>query len=180
MKRLTIGAMVLVAGLAAAKCGGDDDSPGGPTGPSNTGPVVFTAQLSAANEVPPITSAESGGRGTATVTMNVPRDTAGNPTGPGTITFVVQLSGLPPGTPVILGHIHTGAAGTTGGVIVNTDLSAAAPLVLADGTANVTFADKQVTVGNAQAIYSNPAGHYVNFHSVNHPGGVVRGQLVRQ
>lgn len=177
MKRLTIGAMVLVAGLTAARCGGGNNN--NPTGPSTTGPVLFSAQLSAANEVPPIASAERDGRGTATMTMNVPRDAAGNPSGPGTISFAVQLSGLPPGTPVILGHIHTGAAGVNGGVIVSTDLSTAAPLLLVDGTANVTFNDKQVSAANAQAIYANPSGHYVNFHSFNHPGGVVRGQMVR-
>jgi hypothetical protein len=176
MKRLTIGAMVLAAGLAAAKCGGSNNPP---AGPSSTGPIVFTAQLTAANEVPPIASNEQNGRGTATLTMNVPRDAAGVPTGAGTVTFVVQLSGLPPGTPIILGHIHTGASGVNGPFIVNTDLSATAPLVAADGSLNVTFSDKPVTAANAQAIYANPGGHYVNFHSVQHPGGVVRGQMVR-
>jgi hypothetical protein len=172
--------MILAAGLAASRCGDDDNGGnGGPTGPSTTGPIVFTAQLSAANEVPPITSNEANGRGTATVTMNVPRDAAGNPTGAGTINFSVQMSGLPGGTPIILGHIHTGAAGINGTVIVNTGLSAAAPLVLGDGTANVSFNDREVSLVNAQAIYANPGGHYVNFHSVQHAGGVVRGQLVR-
>ena len=176
MKRLTIAALMLAAGLGAASCGDDDN----PNGPSTTGPIVFTAQLSAANEVPPITSNEANGRGTATVTMNVPRDSAGNPTDAGTMNFSVQLSGLPASTPIILGHIHIGATGTNGTVVVNTGLSAAAPLVLSDGTANVTFNDRPVPAADAAAIYNNPAGYYVNFHSVQHPGGVVRGQLVRQ
>ncbi len=178
MKRLTVVAMVLAAGLAAARCG-DDDNGNNPTGPSTTGPILFSAQLSAANEVPPITSNESGGRGTTTLTMNVPRDSAGVPSGPGTVTFVVELTGLPAGTPIVAGHIHTGATGVNGSFIVNTDLSAAAPIVAATGSANVTFTDKAVTAANAQAIYANPAGHYVNFHSAQHPGGVVRGQMVR-
>jgi hypothetical protein len=178
MKRLTMGVMLLAAGLTVAGCGDDDN--GNPAGPSTTGPIMFSAELSAANEVPPITSNENGGRGTTTVNMNVPRDTAGAPTGPGTITFNVQLRGLPAGTPIILGHIHTGASGVNGGVIVNTGLSAAAPLLVGtDGTVNITFADREVTAANAQAIYANPAGHYVNFHSQQHPGGVVRGQMVR-
>ena len=50
MRRSIIGAMVLAAAAAVAMCGGDDT----PTGPSNTGPLVFTATLSATNEVPPI------------------------------------------------------------------------------------------------------------------------------
>ncbi len=178
MKRLTAIAMVLAASFAVARCGSDSNP--GPTGPSTTGPVVFSATLSAANEVPPITSNESGGRGTTTETMNVPRDAAGVPSGPGTVTFNVQLSGLPAGTPIILGHIHVGATGVIGGTIVSTDLSAAAPLIVAaDGTLSVTFADKAITAANAQALYANPAGYYVNFHSAQHPGGVVRGQMVR-
>jgi hypothetical protein len=176
MRRLTIAAVVVAAALGAARCGGDSDNP---TGPSNTGPVVFTAQLSAANEVPPITNAESGGRGTATVTMNVPRDNSGVPTGPGTMNWSVQLTGLPPNTAIILGHIHTGAAGVNGGVLVNTGLSAAAPVLAADGSANLSFTSIDVNATNALNIYNNPAGFYVNFHTPTNPGGVVRGQLTR-
>jgi len=177
MKRLMTGAMVLAAGVAAATCGGGNNNP---AGPSNTGPIVFTAQLSAANEVPPVTNAESGARGSATVTMNVPRDSSGVPTDGGTINISVQLNGFPANTPVILGHIHTGAAGQNGGPIVNTNLSPATALLLSDGTVNTTFTSLAVSAANAQAIYSNPAGHYVNFHTQLNPGGAVRGQLVRQ
>ncbi len=177
MKRLIIGAMVLAAGITAVRCGGSSNN--NPTGPSTTGPIVFSAQLSAANEVPPVTNAEANARGTATLTMNVPRDSAGVPNGPGTVNFAVQLSGFPAGTPIILGHIHLGAAGATGSPVVNTDLSPAAPILLNDGTANMSFNDKQVSQANAVAIYNNPAGYYVNFHSAINPGGAVRGQMVR-
>ena len=117
MKR---GAILMAVLALAAGC--DDDSP---TQPSNTGPIVFTAQLSALNEVPPVGNAESGGRGTATITFNVPRDSAGAITGGGTVTFAIQLNGFPANTPVNLAHIHPGAQGVNGGVLVNTGLSAA-------------------------------------------------------
>jgi hypothetical protein len=91
----------------------------------------------------------------------------------------VQLNGFPPGTPIILGHIHVGAAGANGGTVVNTGLSAAAPTVLSDGTANMSFNDRPVQQADAIAIYNNPAGYYVNFHSQTNPGGVVRGQMTR-
>ena len=176
MRRSIIGAMVLAAAAAVAMCGGDDT----PTGPSNTGPLVFTAALSAANEVPPISNNESNGRGTVTVTINVPRDASGNPTGGGTTNFSAQLSGLPGGTNIILGHIHEAAAGTNGTVRVNTDLSAASPSVLdGSGAGNLVFNDKAVAADVAQRIYANPAGFYVNFHTPANPGGVVRGQLTR-
>ena len=175
MRRSILGAMVLAATGAVAMCGGSDS----PTGPSNTGPIVFTATLSGANENPPITGAEANGRGNATVTMNVPRDGSGNPTGGGTVNFSAQLSGLPAGTPIILGHIHVGATGVNGGTVVNTGLTPGTPSVLTDGTGNLVFNDRSVDAGVAQQIYANPAGYYVNFHSQNNGNGVVRGQLTR-
>ena len=129
MKRVAI--LMAVLALAAA-C--DDDSP---TKPSNTGPIVFTAQLSAANEVPPITNAESTARGTTTITFNVPRDSNGNPSGGGTVTFGIQLNSFPTTSPaVIAAHIHPGAAGVNGSPLVDTRVSQAAPIVLTNGAAN--------------------------------------------
>ena len=87
MKRVAI--LMAVLALAA---GCDDDSP---TQPSNTGPIVFTAQLSAANEVPPVTNAESTARGTTTITFDVPRDSSGAITGGGNVTFAIQLNSFP-------------------------------------------------------------------------------------
>ena len=120
MRRL--GFLLVVLALAA---GCDDSDP--PTGPSTTGPIVFTAQLSAANEVPAVTNAETGGRGNVTITFNVPRDSTGAVTGGGGVTFAMQLNGFPAGTAAIAAHIHPGAAGTNGSVLVGTTLSAAAP-----------------------------------------------------
>ena len=176
MKRL-----VTIAALTAlvAACG-DDNGNGGPTGPSNTGPIVYTAQLSAANEVPPITNAESNARGAATMTFNVPRDSNGVPTGPGTVNFVIQVNSFPAGTPAILAHIHTGASGSNGTVVVNTGLSPAAPIVMADGTATITINNRDVNQEVATNVMNNPGGFYFNLHTPTNPNGAVRGQLVRQ
>jgi hypothetical protein len=167
--------MLIVLSLAA---GCDDNDP--PNGPSNSGPIVFTAALSAANEVPAVTNAESGGRGNVTITFNVPRDSAGAITGGGGVTFAVQLNGFPAGTPAIAAHIHPGAAGATGGVLVGTTISASAPVLMGDGTANVTVtATPEISQANAQQILANPAGFYFNVHTPLNPGGAVRGQLTR-
>ena len=172
MKRVAI--LMAVLALAA---GCDDDSP---TQPSNTGPIVFTAQMSAANEVPPVTGTESGGRGTTTITFNVPRDAAGAITGGGTVTFAMQISGFPAGTTIVAAHIHPGAAGANGGVLVSTGLTAAAPFLLGDGTGNMSLT-VPLTQTDATNITAAPANFYFNVHTpANASPGAARGQMVRQ
>jgi hypothetical protein len=157
----------------------DDDDP--PTGPSTTGPIIFTSQLSAANEVPPVSNAESTARGSVTVTMDVPRDSAGNPTGGGTASFAIQANSFPASTAAIVAaHIHPGASGATGNPVVNLNVSAAAPIVVTNGAANVTIGSIPVTQTQVTDIMANPQNFYFNLHTPANPGGAVRGQLARQ
>ena len=173
MKRVAI--LMAVLALAA---GCDDDSP---TQPSNTGPIVFVAQLSAANEVPPVTGAEAGGRGTATITFNVPRDSAGAITGGGNVTFGIQLNSFPPNTPVNLAHIHPGATGVNGGVLVNTGLTANTPILIGSGGTGTLSITATITQDQATQITAAPANFYFNVHTTLNPSpGAARGQLVRQ
>src|SRR6185436_8446236 len=126
MKRVTV--LTLALAMFAAACG--DDSP---TTPSQPNRLVFSAALSGNNEVPPITGAEAGGTGNATITFDVTRDSAGNITA-ATASFVVNIAGLPANTPINLSHIHESPAGVNGGVVINTGLTAAAPVMLATGS----------------------------------------------
>ena len=171
MKRL--GVLLLVLALPA--CDNDNE---GPTGPSVVGPIVFTSQLSAANEVPPVGNAESSGRGSATITFDVPRDSAGVPSGAGTATFMMQAQGFTAGTPVIAAHIHPGAAGVNGPATVDTRLSPTAPMILSDGTGTL-IVTIPVTRDLAAQITANPPGFYFNMHTPLNPGGAIRGQLAR-
>lgn len=70
------------------------------------------------------------------------------------------------GGPLTLAHIHSGAAGVNGPVVV--DL-----LVLPSGQRACVNADPAV-LGQ---IVANPAGFYVNLHTDAFPSGVLRGQL---
>jgi hypothetical protein len=176
MKRY--GAIACAAILLAA-CGSSTQPTPTPVTPPNT--VIFTAQLSAANEVPPVTNAEQNGRGNVTITFNLTRDGAGAITG-GNASFVYNLSGFPAGSTLTASHIHNGAAGVAAGVFLGTGQTAASGFTT-DGTGNannVTFTNVQITpVGVAQAVIDNPAGHYFNVHTTLNGGGAVRGQLVR-
>ena len=174
MKRLLTLALILsMTALGAAACDDDDD----PTGPSED-EIVFRATLSSANEVPPVTNAEAGASGVANITLYPTRDAAGAITG-GTFDIEVTLNGFPANTPVNAAHIHTGAAGSNGGPVVNLQLSAG-QITLANGGGSFTRTDLSATSSDiARQIVDNPAGFYFNAHTQLNPGGAVRGQLVR-
>jgi hypothetical protein len=170
MKRLSL--LVVALGVLVSACGSSSTSPTTPTNPT------FTAALSPANEVPAIQGAEASGSGTATVTMVTTKDSAGNVTA-ATATFVVNLSGFPPNTPINIAHIHQAAAGVNGSIVVNSGISAGQN-VLTNGSGSFTAANLTVDPALANTILNNPAGFYFNVHSTLNPGGVARGQLVRQ
>jgi hypothetical protein len=177
MKRF---AMAVCALLLAVAC---DDGPTSPApGTPQPNQVNFTAALSTANEVPPITNAESGGRGEARIQMNLTRDSAGAITA-ATWNFVFDVTGLPAGTLITLAHIHDGAPGIIGPVVVNSGLSPATGVLLQTGAqSNLTYNNLAPQTGAAalaQRILDNPNGFYFNVHTQLNGGGVVRGPLVR-
>lgn len=173
---MTFRTLFLALALAVSAAGCDDE----PTTPSSTNNPRFTAGLLASNEVPPVTNADQGGTGTATVTLNLTRDGAGNITA-ATADFTIQIQGFPAGTTLSAGHIHTGAAGANGGIIWDIPF-AAGEIALPSGSVTFTrtgSSPRNSDLSVAQAIVNNPAGFYVNLHTPLNPGGAVRGQLVR-
>src|SRR6266545_4955046 len=93
MNRLAI--VVSMLAIGAAGCGSTS-----PTNPSTF--QIFTVQLSPGNEVPPVTNSESGGKGTAVITVH---------TDTNTVDFSISLSGFPNNTTLTAAHIHPGGAG---------------------------------------------------------------------
>ena len=165
MKRMGIAATVLALGLGAAGCG--DDNNGNPGGPSNT--TVFTVNLLPSNENPPITNAEQSARGTAVITVH--SDT-------NTIDFSVSLNSFPTNSTLTAAHIHPGATGVNGTVLIGTGLTAGNAPSLASGSATFTFTGVAETQGGQVAqILANPQNFYFNVHTSANPSGVMRGQL---
>jgi hypothetical protein len=73
---------------------------------------------------------------------------------------------------VFAGHIHVGAAGSAGPIVVTLFTGAFA------GTDSVTGCAEGVDKDLLKAIRQDPSAYYVNVHSrPNFPGGAVRGQL---
>ena len=112
--------------------------------------IQFIVPLSGANEVA-AASGDPDGTGTATLTI----DDATNSISWNIITNNIQL-------PIFLDHIHQGAAGVNGPVVI--DFSAqlvGGPIIDAD----------------VAAVLANPTGYYVNVHTNEFPGGAIRGQV---
>jgi len=112
---------------------------------------IFVAALSGANEVPPGDAATIG-----TAKVEVEAETGEVCT---EVTSNVQNA-----TDM---HIHRGAAGTNGPVLV----------LLSPATINGPRTCVTVATDLAREIVANPAGFYVNIHTAARPGGATRGQL---
>jgi hypothetical protein len=142
----TTAALLLAAGLATTAVAD--------TGDAMTGGMKLTATLSGANEVPP---ADPDGTGMFSARLN-----------PGKAEICYQLAAAMIDT-ATAAHIHRGAAGANGPVVV----TLAAP---ADGSSDGCVA---LTRALATELRSNPEGFYINVHNPVYPGGAVRGQLVK-
>ncbi|HWP42775.1 MAG TPA: CHRD domain-containing protein [Blastocatellia bacterium] len=152
-----------------------------PSAQAQTETRVFTAQLSASQEVPPVAvvhPTETGAMGSAIVTIEVTRSG-------GTITaaqsrFDVTLSGLASDSVIILSHVHMGAAGVNGPVRIDSGISPTMPVPIAQGVVSYSRSGLATDPADAQAIFDNPGAWYFNVHTALSPGGVARGQLTAQ
>src|SRR5690606_2985956 len=66
-------------------------------------------------------------------------------------------------------HIHEGAAGQSGGVVV--------PLTVEKDSEGNLVGLTNAPAEAVQAILASPANYYVNIHNSEHRGGALRGQL---
>ena len=113
--------------------------------------TTLTAQLAG--------SAETDEDGTGMATLVLDPDA-------GTACWEMTAEGI---DPVTISHIHEGAEGVDGGVVVDLDL---------DGFEGTSEGCNEAAEADAlQAIIDDPAGYYVNLHNEAFPGGAIRGQL---
>jgi CHRD domain-containing protein len=173
MKRLTL---VVFGLLLTAGCSSSSSTPS--TTQAGTSTTRFTATLLPAQETPPIQGAEAAGSGTSTMDFNITRDASGTITA-ATVNFTVTIQNFPASTVVNIAHIHTGAAGVAGPILISTSV-VPGEVTLTNGSGSFTRVAIAVTAAQAQSILDNPAGFYFNVHTAANPGGVMRGQLVKQ
>jgi hypothetical protein len=125
------------------------------------GGTELKATLAGANEVPG--PGDPDGTGNASIRLM---------SGLGVICFTLNVDKIV--LPASAAHIHVGAAGVAGNVVV--------PLKAPTATApNATTGSATGCTNVARTLVSqilaNPAGYYVNVHTTDYPNGAVRGQL---
>lgn len=113
---------------------------------------AFSASLNGLNEVPP---ADLDGTGNATIQISGT-----------TISYVINVANIT--IPPTAQHIHIAPAGVNGPIVVG---------LTGTWVGGTLSGSVTTTAAIAAAIIANPAGHYVNVHNTDFPGGAVRGQL---
>ena len=119
---------------------------------------TLTAVLTGDAEVPPN---DSPGVGLAEVTIDVRR---------GVLCFELTVTGVDPLEPAPgagAAHIHQGAAGTNGGIVVG----------FGSEVDDFTTGCLEVEADLLKELVRSPRGYFVNVHSGAFPGGEIRGQL---
>lgn len=125
----------------------------GQLGPAPQPTASFVTALSGAGEAPAAGSADGGGVALVTISGT-------------TVNYTLIVQGL--ASSPTAAHIHRGVLGSSGSVVVPLP----GPFV-----AGVSSGTTTITPALAGEILSNPSGFYVNVHTVEFPGGAVRGVL---
>lgn len=126
----------------------------------------YEARLSGANEVPPVTT-------TATGTFTATLDEAA-----GTLTWTLSVPAI---TNATAAHIHAGAAGANGGIVLPlfaAPTGAPASTVNVSGTARAADLSGSLAGNFAGLVTALKAGTlYVNVHTSANGGGEIRAQV---
>jgi CHRD domain len=149
-----VGLLSLAVGLTVAAC--DDDDPVQPAA------EVYTATMNGANESPPVTTTATG-TGTFTVTGN-------------NIAYNITVTNWPAGQTVSGAHIHFAPVppATTGNVMLGFPITGTGAITTTGGSGTIAISDTQLVTLRA-------GGTYFNIHATpTNPGGLVRGNMVRQ
>lgn len=132
-----------------------DFAPGAIRGQLSAPATVLTATLTGAAEVPG--PGDDDGSGSATISVDAAA---------GILCYEITVADID--TPTA-GHIHTGAADTSGDVLIG---------LFADAAGLNSGCVTDVSADDIIILLGEPAGHYVNIHNAEFPAGAVRGQLV--
>jgi hypothetical protein len=159
----------VVFGLAMAGCATAPSQP--EPAKATAAPETFQARLDPRSEVPAPNLDGAAPSGPANFTVNGT-----------TVVYKLSASGL--SSAPLMAHIHLGAAGAAGPVIVPLSIAAGASAGTAagEGTFDATAVKGKKADGSAMTLDDvlaamRAGGTYVNVHTANNKPGEVRGQI---
>lgn len=136
--------------------------------------AYFSGIMSAANEVPPVNSTANG---TAQVVAIGALDANGNITS-GTVTLGIAYN-FPSAQTFTGFHIHAGNSTVAGPVTINSTVANVASDPSGTGTLVRTVDVAPGTTGatTLAGMFQTPSNYYINIHTTEFPGGVIRAPL---
>jgi hypothetical protein len=132
--------------------------------PAVTQGTKYTVDLKGASATPPV-AGNASGKATLTVSGN---------TAHYEIT-VNELSG-----PATMAHIHVGQPGVAGPPVYTFKINKVGSGKLAEGDIDLTKPANKTVSGDSLKVLLNNGSAYINVHTAAHPGGEIRGQIVKQ
>jgi hypothetical protein len=127
-------------------------------------PIKYTVDMKASMATPPV---------------------AGNASGNATLTYeghmvhyFISVSGL--SGPATMAHIHVGKLGVSGPPVFTFPINKVASGKLAEGDIDLSKAASKTVSGDSLKVLLNNGSAYINVHTAAHPGGEVRGQIVKE
>ena len=128
------------------------------------GPISYTVEMKASMATPPIDS-KAGGHAKMTLNGHM-------------LSYTISVSDL--SGPATMAHIHVGQIGASGPPVYTFQIKKVASGTLAVGTIDLSKAASKTVSGDSLKVLLNNGSAYINVHTAQHPGGEIRGQVVKE
>jgi hypothetical protein len=128
------------------------------------GPIIYTATMKGSSETPP-----NSGNASGHVKLTF---------GKNHIRYEIDVSDL--SGPATAAHIHIGAIGKSGPPVYTFTIKHDKTGKIADGTIDLANMPSPGISGDSLRTLLDNGHAYVNVHTAAHPGGEIRGQIVKE
>jgi Cu/Zn superoxide dismutase len=127
-------------------------------------PIKYTVEMKASMAMPPV-AGNAAGRATMTYEGHK-------------LHYTVTVDGL--SGPATMAHIHVGKLGMSGPPVYTFAINKVASGKLAEGDIDLSMAASKTVSGDSLKVLLNNGSAYINVHTAAHPGGEIRGQVVKE
>ena len=132
--------------------------------PATSQETRYTVDMKAALATPPV-AGNAGGRATLTLSGNK-------------LHYEITVSEL--SGPATMAHIHVGQPGVAGPPVYTFKIEKVGSGKLAEGDIDLSKPASKTVSGDSLKVLLNDGSAYINVHTAAHPGGEIRGQIVKE